>query len=470
MNHDQWPDHEVRLFPSVHINGQREAELRATASLLAVLRAVSEFGRRMVRLSHGPAGKLACFTEVSFEVTNNGKVERLRPDGIMRVRRGNNQWVAFLEVKVGGAELDQNQVDQYHGLARSEGAQALVTVSNQPARSDGSPPLNINRRWRTVPVVHFSWERLLSEAQTISRKKEVSDSDQKWMLDEWIRYVEDPGSRIIVPPDLGDRWPQVLKAAKINELGQSEADLEDVAHHWVGYMRKLGFRLRAKLGADVEVRLSRKERTDPNLQATNAINLQDASLSGALRIPGAAGDITLRVLLPSRTVQYVLEVPAPTEGRPITKLKWLARWLKPENLPGDLEVTADWKLPGKLRKLVTACKVGPYLEEPGRLGLDAEGLPVDKRAEPQILRLTWNRSLASTTRRQSSAPVLEYISKGLEDFYHNVVQDVRPYVPRVPQMEEEQPAVEPAKPDQKQEPPETTVSVGGARGNQIKQS
>ncbi len=45
--------HEVPLFPSVHIKSDREAELRGTASLLAVIRAVSEFGRTIVRLAGG---------------------------------------------------------------------------------------------------------------------------------------------------------------------------------------------------------------------------------------------------------------------------------------------------------------------------------------------------------------------------------------------------------------------------------
>ena len=43
---------EVRLFPSVHLSSDREAELRATASLLAAIHAVSEFGRRIVSLSN----------------------------------------------------------------------------------------------------------------------------------------------------------------------------------------------------------------------------------------------------------------------------------------------------------------------------------------------------------------------------------------------------------------------------------
>jgi hypothetical protein len=61
-----------------------------------------------------------------------------------------------------------------------------------------------------VPVTHFSWERLLSEAQVLSRRKAVSDPDQKWMLEEWIRYADDPASKIIAPPDLGPSWTSVL--------------------------------------------------------------------------------------------------------------------------------------------------------------------------------------------------------------------------------------------------------------------
>ena len=445
MEKDQWPDGEVRLFPSVHINGQREAELRATASLLAVLRAVSEFGKRVVRIAGGPAGKLSCYTEVSFDLMSDGaKPENVRLDGVLRVQRGKVQWVAYLEAKVGSAALDQDQVDRYHRLAKSMGANALITIGNQSARSDGTPPLNLNRRLaRAVPVVHFSWERLLSEAQTFIRRKEVDDEDQKWMLVEWIRYVEDKESRIIEPPDMGSGWSNVLKAAKTNDLAQAHADLVDVANHWVGYLRKLGFQLRARLDADVEVRLSRKEKSDPSLQATNAINLQEGSLSGALRIPGAAGDIGIRILLHSRTVQYVLDVQAPTEGRPATRLRWLARSLNPETTPNDMEISAEWRLPGTRRTFTTACRVAEYLEEPNRLGYDAEGLPVDRLAEPRILRLTWSRSMAGTARRQAGAAVLEHISQGLEKFYHNVVEDVRAFVPRVPKLEE--PKVEESK-------------------------
>ena len=108
---NEWRDKEVRLFPSVSIRNEREAELRATAALLTVIRAVSEFGRRIVRLSKGPGlGNLSCYTEVPFEFEQ----KELRPDGILRRERGSDPWTAFVEVKIGDSDLDKDQIESYY--------------------------------------------------------------------------------------------------------------------------------------------------------------------------------------------------------------------------------------------------------------------------------------------------------------------------------------------------------------------
>ncbi len=426
--------HEVRLFPSVHIKSDREAELRATASLLAVIRAVSEFGRTIVRIAGGPAGRVSCFTEVPFQLDggDGNPPEELRPDGIVQVVRGKTRWVALVEVKVGKASLDSEQIDKYHRLARDEGANALITVSNQPALPDGRPPVSLDgRRLRSIPVSHFSWERLLSEAQLLSRKKEVADPDQKWMLDEWIHYVGDPKSRIIVPPDLGSHWGDVLKAARTGALDQSDSELRDVARCWMGYLRKAALRLRAKLGVDVQMRLSRKEKGDSELHLERLIENARANgtLFGALRIPDAAGDIQIDVFLHSRSVRYGLEVAAPTEGRQTTRVKWLSRQLRRLSLPSDLLVTAAWTARG----LLTSAPASQLVDNPAALLVDREGASLPKDVNPKLFLLQWTTKLHAC-RGRSSAPVLEGISKGLEDFYSRVVEDLVPFVPRAPRL------------------------------------
>ena len=254
---DDREGHEVRLFPSAHISGTREAELRAAASLLAMVRAVSEFGRIFVRAAGGPAGRILCYTEVSFKV-GGPPAKTIRPDGIVHASRGKREWSALVEVKVGDNPLGRDQVDMYHRLARDEGFDALITISNQAALPNGLPPVSLDgRRLRKTPVVHLSWDRLLAEARMLSNQKEVEDRDQRWMLNEWIKYVADEESRIIEPPVLGKNWGPVLHAAREHKLPAVARQLTDVIEHWDAFLRKLALRLRAKMGVEVERRTSR---------------------------------------------------------------------------------------------------------------------------------------------------------------------------------------------------------------------
>lgn len=419
---------EVRLFPSVHIRSDQEAELRATASLLAVIRAVSEFGRRIVSLSNGPKGQLACYTEVStkFEEIRGDAPKTLRLDGVLTVKRGKTCWTAFIEVKVGTAKLNEDQIDKYHQLAKQEKADVLITVSNQPARADGGPPLTLDRR-RNIPVVHFSWERLLSEAWVLS--EDVSDPDQKWILNEWIRYVEDANSLIKVPPDLGPRWRAVLEAAGKNALKESSSKLHDVALHWVGYLRKAAFRLRAKKKVDVEVYMSRKARENSDLQAQESVNAQEGTLNGTLRIRGTAGNIEIKAILPSRKVQYILQVAAPTEGQMRTKVGWLSRQLrakKEELLGGDLVIVTHWT-----KGEPTTVPVHDYLKDSTRICTHKNGARVPEDAKPRSFQIVWTRSFSNKRSRDRPAVhILEGISQGLEDFYCNVVKHIKPFAPQ----------------------------------------
>jgi crotonobetainyl-CoA:carnitine CoA-transferase CaiB-like acyl-CoA transferase len=150
---------------------------------------------------------------------------RPRPDGIIRSVRGNKDWKALVEVKVGDSPLVQEQFDTYQRLAGNHEFDALITISSQAARANGLPPLNVDgRRLRSVPCVHLSWDGLLSEARMLSQQNAVEDPDQAWMLAEWIRYVADPDSRIVAPAQLGQHWNEILKAAR-------EANLPSIAKY-----------------------------------------------------------------------------------------------------------------------------------------------------------------------------------------------------------------------------------------------
>ena len=79
---DAEPWQEARLIPVSGIRGAEEQERRAVSALFAVLSAVKEFGREILRPLGAPAGAVSTYCEGPFEV--NGK--KVRVDGLIRVR------------------------------------------------------------------------------------------------------------------------------------------------------------------------------------------------------------------------------------------------------------------------------------------------------------------------------------------------------------------------------------------------
>src|SRR3954464_6346447 len=105
INTTEW--HPARLIPTAGIRGQEEQERRATSTLLAVMRAVPEFGHALLKDLGAPKGKIATFAEVRFK-DGDGKVSI--PDGAIVVERGKMRWCCLVEVKTGAAELTSEQV------------------------------------------------------------------------------------------------------------------------------------------------------------------------------------------------------------------------------------------------------------------------------------------------------------------------------------------------------------------------
>jgi hypothetical protein len=434
-NEEHLQGNEVRLFPSAHISSSREAELRAAASLLSMVCAVTEFGRLFVRAAGGPAGRISCYTEVPFKVGSPPTVRTIRPDGIVSVVRGKKEWAALVEVKVGDNPLDQAQVDAYHKLARDEGFGALITISNQAALPNGLPPVSIDRRrLRAIPVVHFSWERLLADAKVLCGRKQVEDPDQAWMLDEWIKYVADEESRIIEPPVLGKNWNPVINAARENKLRSVSNQLQDVVEHWDDFLKKAALGLRAKLGVDVQRRTSRADVKDPaaRIKRMHADTLANGVLTGSLKVPDAIDDLDIEVMLQGRTVRYSVGFGPPNEGRLKARLNWLLRQLRGNDVPPRLKVRVDWDR----RNLTSEADLSALQEDHAPLLIDTRGQSIPDKAMPRAYRLSWTTGLAKG-RGRDGGHVLAGISSGVERFYRNVIEGLVPFVPKAPKLPSE---------------------------------
>ena len=194
MAEQSW--HEARLIPTSGISGADEQERRATSALLAVLGAVREFNRSLLKPLGAPAGTVECYIEVPFLLGD----KKVFPDGLIRVSRGAKSWTALVEVKTGSNELATEQLENYLDVAREQGFNALLTISNEIPAIAGQHPTKVDKRkLRKVEIHHLSWSQVLAEAVMQKEFRGVADPDQAWILGELIRYLEHTrsGGRVV---------------------------------------------------------------------------------------------------------------------------------------------------------------------------------------------------------------------------------------------------------------------------------
>src|SRR5438270_2473091 len=106
----QWPA--ARLIPISSASGVEAQERRAASALLAVMHAVPEFARALLKPLGVPAGRVETFIEVPFKFGEH----TVRPDGIIRATRAGRAWTAFVETKTGTGQLTTEQMETYLDL------------------------------------------------------------------------------------------------------------------------------------------------------------------------------------------------------------------------------------------------------------------------------------------------------------------------------------------------------------------
>lgn len=334
MPEESW--HAARLIPTSGINGADEQERRATSALLAVMSIVREFGRALTQPFGAPAGAVETFIEVPFELEGS----RCYPDGLVRVRRGSKTWTALVEVKTGDAALEVAQLETYLEVARAQGFDAVLTISNQIPSIPGQHPTSVDKRkLRRVALHHLSWTQVLTEAVIQKTHRGVADPEQAWILGELIRYLEHPRSGALEGHDLGPTWVPVREALAMGTLRTSSKEAAQVAARWDSLLQYVALRLGRSLGAEVHTNLTRKDLAEPTGRAAAVVADLVASgrLTGGLRIPATVGALDLCADVRAGQVTASVEVDAPREGRPSTRVAWLIRQLKdaPETLRVD---------------------------------------------------------------------------------------------------------------------------------------
>lgn len=411
----------ARLFSISGVGAAEEQEKRATSALLATMVAVKRFGRGITTHLGAPAGPMETFLEVHFPLGERTVI----PDGVIRVARGGRTWTALVETKTGTGQLRVDQVEAYLDVARNKGFDAVVTISNEIAPSAGVHPLAVDaRKLRKVALQHVSWAEVLHEARMLLNHKGAEDQLQAWILNELIRYLTHPRSGATSFGDMGPGWVPVRESVVTGTLRASDRKLAPVVESWLRLVRHLVLHLTADLGVPVTQVLPRRLAGDPvaRAQAGAAQLAADGTFDATLRVPDAAGPITVVVDVRTSQVRVSVDVAAPAEGGTKRRIGWLLRQLTdaPDALLVEVQVAGQAE---------SAC------EQLGDVRENSAALMSDRAADVRSFRLTLAQPLG-VKRSGVRGAFVPSVTAAVEGFYRDVVQPLRPWTPPAPVLPE----------------------------------
>ena len=412
----------ARLIPVSGVTASAEQETRATSSFLAILMAVSEFGRSLTGGWGAFPGTLETFIEVTFK--RKDKVSR--PDGLIRVTRGSRTWVALVEVKTQRERLKIDQVMDYVTIAKENGFDAVVTISNQIPISPGAHPLEIEKRkLGKVGLHHISWAQIRAEAEIQKLNKTVKDPDQAWMLSEFIRFLDYQKSGVIEFEGMGNSWELIRKKVGSQILRPKEVEATHVAYHFDQLIEFAALQLSRTTGVRVKQWLSKDDVQDPHIRTSKQAERLASSgdLLGRLSVPDTTSPIDVTADLRSERIEASATMAAPLDRTAKARITWLTRQLRGAAEASNILVRADVH---RSRQPGISKSLNDVIDDPSCLLVttndDIRSFRVSLGIKGQMKKEGFPKSLLGV----------------VQIFYKEVVQNVKPWVPPAPKVKIEE--------------------------------
>lgn len=415
----------ARLFP---VLAETSKEGRTLSIFLSCLERVEEFGAAMLSTAGhrvGTRSRIEAYTEI---VPIRGGDKKQRPDGLILVKSGSKQWMAMVEAKVGNSDLTSDQLESYLELAKLNGIETVLTLSNQFAPLPTHHPVQLPAAARRkASLFHWSWMFVLTQASLLLNNDQIADSDQRFMLNELVRFLTHPSAGVRSFDQMPAPWTDIVaKVQAGGKLAVSSSELKEVVGAWHQEVRDLSLILSRQLGTQVTTRISRAHAADPASRVKADISeLADSQcLTSTLIVPAAAAPLDICADLAKRSLSISMKLRAPDDRKSTkARLTWLTRQMQKTEGSG-IHVRLFW--PGRGIPSLHSLKElreNPDLalaERPGQVALSFEVILVKDLG-------------ARFAQRRNFIAELE---SAVPEFYEQVGQHLKAWQPSAPRIRE----------------------------------
>lgn len=366
----------ARLFPVLATTSK---EGRTTSIVLACISKIEEFGDDLLTTVGQRVGKrahLETFTEIIFKGEKT-KVKD-RPDGLIVLQSGAKEWRALVEAKVGNAELGFEQVEKYREIAKEQGIDCVITISNQFATTPINHTVeNVRKSRSKIPVYHWSWMSILTIIDLLLNRDGVADEDQKLLLNELRRFLTHESAGVKGFDRMPPEWSEINRLVSAGgKIPVKSHEAGAVLDAWHQETRDLSLILSRQAETMVSEKLPRKHRNAPAERRRDELSvLRDTGqLRSVLDIPDAAAPLEVVADIARRTIDIGMTLRAPEDKvSSKARVNWLLRQIKSEKLD-EVFVRLSW--PG--RSDATQFSVADLMADSSICEKDKAGLQVVK--------------------------------------------------------------------------------------------
>lgn len=440
----------ARLFP---VLADTSKEGRTLSIFLSCFELVPDLGRALLAsldIRVGARAQIETYTEVVLK--KGDQATAFRPDGLIILKSGGKTWSALVEAKVGTSELTKEQVEAYLELARLNGIDALITLSNQFASLPTHHPVSVSVPARKkVQLFHWSWMYVVTQSILLLSDEEVEDREQRLLLREMNRFLLHASSGVRGFDQMPASWSDVV--ARVHAGGNvsaSSQEAREIVGAWHQEVGDLSLVLSRQLETTVKVRMPRAHAADPleRQKADQRVLSENAQLTTELAVPDTVDAIKVCVSLRSRSITLSMWLKSPDEPKGAkARLNWLLRQLQKTDAAG-VYIRCFW--PGKTKftqHALSALREDPDLVVAGHEGqslVSFEVLMVKDLANRLAQRKLF------LTELESMAP----------KYYFEVAQHLKPYQAKAPRLAQEKVLPEQVAPEALREEAEQEALAG----------
>ena len=413
----------ARLIPVTGIKGAQDQERRATSALLAVFRIVPDLAWSLLKDARPQKGSIESFIEPEFK---SGKTI-IRPDGLLITTRGKNTWSALIEVKTGKNELDVHQITSYLDLCRDNSIDCLITISNEVLNASGEHPTSgiDQRKLKSTKLIHLSWLRIITDCLILSEHDGVEDLEQDQVLSELIRFLQSDASGASEFNDMGASWTEVRDGIKSDTITRPTDELNEIVARYESLTRYAALTMSARLGVtakEVVPTLAKKD-YKKHLNQSSQFTIKNKELVGAISVPGAASQLSMRADLSSGILHCEFNLDAPQDRKNKPRITWILSQLK--KAPEETLVRWSYK----------RARVSESPHSLGNLRDKEYDYELDNSREIQSFKIE-RVSKMGTKRSSGKGSFIDSVVDLYEKTYGEVLQPVKPWSKPAPKLSE----------------------------------